>query len=197
LYDNGTTQTVSFSDSVNGAGIGTVTPTQIGSEVVIGTDRYRHYRANNITGFTGTVTATWGASSSFGSILVTEVGGVIAAAFDAGAQVSQASPGTGTDALTVSATAAGSSGIIVAFSINDSANRVPVIGTGFSDQGGNFWKFGGPSPTGRLESKALPGSGSQAATWTVAASGGSDNYANFIGIYLDAGGDTLMGQVLT
>lgn len=180
-YTNASQQTITLSDPSSN------TYTAIGSQVAIGTDRFAIFRCMSITGFTsGQITATFGGASTFRSILVVEVSG--ATSFDAGNLVSQASPGTGSNAITVSATAGQTSGLIVGFTVDDSAsNRVPTAGTGFTDRG-TWFPYGGSQDTSRLETKAYAASGSTAATFTANASGGSDSYANAIWLFADSAG---------
>src|SRR5665213_440895 len=160
---NDTTHTLSLADGTN-------TYTKRGSEVVLGSIRLAQWTAVNITGGALTFTLTNSFSSSNRFIIVREISGAALAAFDIANSASQATPGTSTDGVTVSATNSVQPAFISAYALRCFFNTTMTAGTGFTAGGGQSTGGAGEGAWAS-EHKRVTSATSQAATFTVGNNG--------------------------
>lgn len=160
-----TTSTVTISDGTNtySSGLNIQRDTTNGQSQV-------HFYANNIAAGTPTITATFSASTSFRGLYAGEMGGTAVAANDGSAGNLQATPGTGTDAVTSTTVTNTKQPVLLnGVSLESSGSTTaPNAGTGFTSSA-TGWGFGG-SALARAESKRYTDTTGHAATFTAIAS---------------------------
>jgi hypothetical protein len=150
------------------------------------------FEANNIASGTPTITVTFSGTPNFRGVHLSEVGGAAASAADGTAGNTQASPGTGTDAVTsTTVTNTNQPALLVGVAIDSSgAFGAPAAGTGFTALN-NGWGFGG-SNLARAETKRFTDTTGHAATFTAV---GNDIHMTVAGMFDEAaaagGGVTL------
>ena len=158
--------------------------TQIGTDLVsVLNQRCTWWYAENCKGGATTFTATFTASARFRTIYVAEYSGIATTgAFLNGARAENASPGTGTDAVSSgNANATSQPALVWGFSLNVNGGTAPSAGTGFSSRT-NVWSSA--TCQGRPEDKRVTATGNVAATFTATA--GTDPHANGVGIFAEA-----------
>lgn len=159
--------TTSIADNVNGS-----YPTHLQNvNDAVNAQRYILSAFLNSGAGSVTVTATFSGNTAFKAIQVVEVTGAkTTGSPDISAGQLQATPGTGTDAVTTgNGTSTAQPALIVGASGNFAGNAAPAVGTGFTNGGtGTLW---GGSALVRVESKRVTATGAQAATFTTAIGG--------------------------
>lgn len=153
---------ITVSDSVNGSW----TALDLADDTV-GHQAIRHFYFPNAAAGTPTVTATFSLTSTLRTIWITEITGVKGAPLDGNNGQVQASPGSGTDAISSgTATNANSPAFIISLSMdNRTVSPVaPAAGTGFTDLGAGWTLSGGNQA--RLESKRITSQTAVAGTFT-------------------------------
>lgn len=152
------------------------------------------FKLDNAASGTTTVTITLALTpASFSGVAIREIGST--SGYDTHKGVNQASPGTGTDAITTTTTAPSvQPGLLSVFSF-DSNGRAPTAGTGFT-LGAKGWKFTTANNYMTTEHLRYTSTSAIAATATSAVGGGSDTYLTFAAFFKEtSGGDTLLGQI--
>lgn len=153
-------ETMACADSVNGsygAAVDDINDAGDGQRVT-------SFKFQNSAAGTPVVTITFSATTNFTGMFAVEVLGAAAASFDGHNGQVQATPTTGTDAVTSgTATPTAQPGLIVALSSNTSGAAAPAAGTGFTDHGSG-WAQAGPA---RLESKRYTATSAIAGTFTA------------------------------
>ena len=161
--------------------------TQIATDLVTGPgsdQRCAWYFAENCKGGATTFTATFSnAATRFRTIYVAEYSGIATSgSFLNGARQEQATPGTGTDAVSSGvANATSQPALVWGFSIDIFTNATPTAGTGFTSRAG-VWSTN--TCLGRPEDKRVTATGNVAATFTTTA--GTDSHGTGVGIFAEA-----------
>lgn len=127
--------------------------------------------AENVNSGSTELTATFSAAVSSRSIMFAEYSGLrtdgTIYGTDEDAQGNQATPGTGTDAVTTGSITPGEQpAVLIGFAFNVQAGNTPSAGSSFSDRGG-VWVFGGANNFARLEDRRLTATTAVAATFTA------------------------------
>lgn len=155
--------TISVSDSVNGSW------TLLDSiDDSTNATRTAHFYFPNTAAGTPVVTATLSLASTLNAIWISEVNGVTGSPLDGHAGQVQASPGSGTDAVSSSsASNTKQPGLTIGLSVDNRTVTpvAPAAGTAFTDLGAG-WNISGTGNMARLESKRVTSVGSQSATFT-------------------------------
>lgn len=113
-------------------------------------------------------------------------------AYDASNVANQASPGTGTDGVTVSDTATAQPALVVGVCFHASGTSNPAAGTGFTDRGvGSFCNAAASGS--RIEDKRITATGSVAATFTADA---NNRHISFIGVFTESAGTTIVPHAM-
>lgn len=130
-----------------------------------GNQTLRLYAAYNVPGGANTVTVNYATATTIRPVLLLEVGGTAAAPLDGHNHSDQASPGTGAGAV-VSGAASNTAqpALAIGFSTPIFQTTPPTAVAPYMSAG-TFWSASGT--TGRCESLALTGTGSQQATFTT------------------------------
>lgn len=156
---------------------------------IVGTDAInaRHFYAENIAGGVdpNTITVTFDESTTYREIIVKEVRDVATAGALVGdTQQEQASPGTGTDAVTSGAAAISAQpNLLSGFSMVQFFSDDLTEGTGFSrDARSNNGSNGGGGWIG--QSKRTTSTSSQASTCTTTLSG--QNFSNMLAVFKES-----------
>lgn len=141
---------------------------------------------NNLPGGSGTTTATAASAVTFFSVYCAEYSGLdVSNPFQITVPTGsrQASPGTGTDAVTSgSMTPLAQPAVLIGYTHDSSANTLANAGTGFTARTGvvNY----GSGLVARPEDKRITTLASLAATWTAV--GGTGTFWSFAEIYSEA-----------
>lgn len=159
---------------------------QIGTDLVTapGSDqRCAWYYAENCKGGATTFTATFSAGTRFRAIYVGEYSGIATtSSFLNGARAENASPGTGTDAVTSgNANATSQPALVWGFALDIFTGATPSAGTGFTARTG-VWSTN--TCLGRPEDKRVTATGNVAATFTTTV--GTDSHGVGVGIFAEA-----------
>lgn len=160
---------------------GTNTYTQrTNTALISGTGRLINFTANNVSGGSLTVTATFSAAQTYRGIYVREISGTTG--WDKSVAQAQTDPGTGIDAITTGLTGTLTSqpALISGVCVNGNAPNVPTAGTGFTSESAIWTNFASVRP----ESKYLTATTSLAATWSQ--SGTSDNFVSAASVFLES-----------
>lgn len=120
-----------------------------------------------------TVTVAFTNTPGFRAIYISELTGVQNAANDGHKANSQASPGTGADAVTSTTASNSATAFMMGLSSNDANPTAPTKGTGFTLDI-NAWLMGGATNQATIEFKSGVAVASNAATFTAVT--GTDNY---------------------
>lgn len=182
LYeDDGNTITVA--DTVNGtygAAIETILAT--------GVNGLKCFAFTNSAAGSNAVTATFSANQNTAAIWVIELSGAkTASAIDTHNHADQSAPGTGANAITVSATNTAQPAMVVGLSsaITGSGDIAPNSGTGYT-AGIKAFGVSGTDAQGRSEWKRVTNTASQAATFTVTAGNDLLRYLSIVVNVLEA-----------
>jgi hypothetical protein len=126
------------------------------------------FYALNSPGGANTVTVTSNLSVEFPMIVCAEYSGLLTAAALDGASVQrQATPGTGTDAVSSSTASNTATVTQIGFSINFNGAAAPTAGTGFTSRAATV------ASSARIEDRSRASTGSTSATYTVGSGQGS------------------------
>ena len=166
------------------------TPTSVPSEtwVLLDTldDAYNarvaaHFIATNVTGGSTVITETYSAATTARQIGVKEI--TTTSGYDSSAVAHAAyytiSPGSAADSVssTATPTLTRQPALISGFCINGYEGFVPVVGTGFTDNGTSFFT--------RAESKRLRSTTGVAATFSPPSAGGASRFMSFAAVFLE------------
>jgi len=164
------------------------------------TDAYRAFYRYGVGAGSCTIRATFsGDTADYPAIVVFPVTGLENGSptdpFDQIVWASQASPGTATDAVTVSSgSLATQPAAVFGFCRVGTSNDPPAIGTGFTNIG-TFW-IGAAAVRARLEHKRVTSTAATAATFTAGI--GTDQHRHAVFIMKESTGTTtLTGTTLT
>lgn len=177
FHTGGTPPTLSVTDDkggVGGGGTGAYTLLDQPEDVTIPESSASFYLANSAGG-TVTITGHWGGgiASSYGGVWAMEIGGAATSSpIDGHTAQNQASPGTGTDAVTAgNVTSSNQPALVVGWSFcNVGGANKPAAGTGFTSTKVAF------NTDARSEYKRVTAAGTQAATFTALANNRHNNF---------------------
>lgn len=176
----GTVGTIACSDTVNGSYGAAINDR---NDATNGQRIAQFSKLNAASGST-TVTITLGTTHVAKGVWVVEINNArLTGALDGSNDVNQVAPGTGANAVTVSATNAVQPALVLAISQSyDGTPAPPAAGTGYTSTKTAF-AWSGAAVTTRTEYKTVTNTGSQAATFT--SSSGTATFTSMIAIYDD------------
>lgn len=186
-YYSGAAKTITFSDTR------TLTFVECGNVFSASKGegkRWGYALVGSSGGATENVTATFSASVDFPGIYIAEYSGLATVApFTSGEAVGQIqqAPGTGTDAVTSTATPtlATQPCLVFGFSSNITVGFAPVAGTGFTSRTVVWVTSDSQS---RPQDKRVTATTAVAATWTSQAAHDGDDYSNIVMVFKEAVG---------
>jgi hypothetical protein len=191
IQSTDTATSATISDSVNGSWPAAIASVDDTDSTALAWSAI--FAIKNTAAGTPTVTATYGASTSFRGIVIMEIANVSTSALDKNTQQNQATPGTGADGVTSgnTATLTAQPNIVLGFGNNTTATAgPPAVGTGFTDQGSGWaWDLG--IAVLRAESKTTTSTSAVAATFTT---GTNTRHSTFVLVLDDAPGPSIDTQ---
>lgn len=161
--------------------------TEVGSGLINGNDRLKLFFLPNAAAGSCTVRCTFGSAVDYPAIYVVPVSGIVTSLpNDMSAFQAQATPTTGTDAVSSGATATLSSQpqLVFGFSLETANNTGPAVGTGNTNIGVG-WTFGGGTNACRAQHRRVTATTAVAATFTAVS---NSNHMTGVATFIEAGG---------